>query len=486
MINSNNIKAFVKKPSFLISLILSIFLLKGIFLADVFPIFSGQDEARHYNTVQFISEPKEKSWAIEDNGEKNRKKEKFETYNFSQEIRETAGVIGNQTMESVPYDYLSFSGGYEGKGENEINQRKWNVYNDWYPPDIVGESTAYHSLASLVEKYFSQESILVRFFLIRILSVILGLAVILLSYLIAKNIGFSEKCSLILAAIVSFQPRLSIYFTNINYDVLLIPAFVFFTFGGVLAIKKEIDWKNISIMALSVAIAILTKATGLILLASFILLIVFLVFQKFWKMEKKESKNKIIFIAGFILVAMIGFSFWNQSALSEIFNFKKINLGEYLSDSFGAGRILLTSNAYWGNLSWEDNLISNNILKLIWLIEAVSAIGIIIYLFSKKKLDFLPEKKYVVFFLFMIVALQAGIRFADFKVFAEVGSLELGAPGRYFLPNIVSHLIIVFVGLGVIFKKKEYFERSLLFGLILISSFYFYEIFNIIIPRYYL
>lgn len=478
--------SLIRKPSFILSIILLIFFLKGVFLTAVFPIFSGQDEARHYNTVQFISEPEEKNWAIEDTEEKNRKKEKFETYNFSQEIRETARVIGNQTTESVPYDYLSFSGGYEGRGEDEIGQRKWDAYNDWYPPDIVGESTAYHSLASLVEKYFSQESILVRFFLIRILSVILGLAVIFFSYLIGKNIGFSEKCSLILAAMVSFQPRLSIYFTNINYDVMLIPTFVFFTLGGVLAIKKGLDWKNISIMVFSVVIAMLTKATGLILLAALILLIAFLLFQKFRKMEKKENKNKMIFIAVFILVLVAGFSFWNQGALSEIFNFKKINLGEYLSDSFGVGRVLLTSNAYWGNLSWEDNFISNNILKIIWPIELVSTIGIAVYLFSKKKSDFLPEKKYVIFFLFMIIALQAGIRFADFKVFTEVGSLELGAPGRYFLPNIVSHLILVFVGLGVIFKKREYFENSLLLGLIFMMSFCFYEIFNIIIPRYYL
>ena len=59
-----NIKdlTFYKNPTFVLILILGVFFLKGVFLATIFPIFGGQDESRHYNTIQYLAEPAEKTW----------------------------------------------------------------------------------------------------------------------------------------------------------------------------------------------------------------------------------------------------------------------------------------------------------------------------------------------------------------------------------------------------------------------------------------
>ena len=90
------------------------------------------------------------------------------------------------------------------------------------------------------------------------------------------------------------------------------------------------------------------------------------------------------------------------------------------------------------------------------------------------------------FFLLMVIALQAGIRFYDWKIFARTGALELGTPGRYFLPNMAAHIALLFTGLGMVFRKKEYFDISLLVGLLLMFSFSLYLIFDVVMPRYYL
>lgn len=115
---------------------------------------------------------------------------------------------------------------------------------------------------------------------------------------------------------------------------------------------------------------------------------------------------------------------------------------------------------------------------------------------SIEKLDFLPEKKYIIFLLGMIVLLQLGIRFADWIFFQQTGSIETGTPGRYFLPNIAAHIILVFTGLRMLIevissqggsaKGREYFEKSLIVGLILMMTFMMYIIFDVIILRYYL
>ena len=162
------------------------------------------------------------------------------------------------------------------------------------------------------------------------------------------------------------------------------------------------------------------------------------------------------------------------------------SLGNYLSESLTFGRFALSSRTYWGSLSWDSNFIDKNFTDFILGVQTLSAIGVIWFLFSKKKLEFLPEKKYVIFLLGMIFSLQLGIRMADWKIFIDSGALELGTPGRYFLPNLVSHIILVFVGLGMLFRKENYFKNILLGGLILMLSFSMYLIFNVIVPRYYL
>ena len=162
------------------------------------------------------------------------------------------------------------------------------------------------------------------------------------------------------------------------------------------------------------------------------------------------------------------------------------SLGAYLSESLTMGRFALSSRTYWGSLGWFSNAIDQNFTNFVWTIQTISVVGIILFLFSKKKLDFLPEKKYVVFLVGMIIALQFGIRMADWKVFMGAGELELGTPGRYFLPNLVSHIALVFVGLGYLLQKENRFKNALLVGLIAMLSFSMYLTFNIILPRYYL
>lgn len=476
----------------ILALILLAFFVKGVFLANLFPIFSGQDEARHYNTVQFLLEPKEKNWPIDYN--KNRKKIKgdFSTYNYSQEIRETAEVIKKNTAPSEPYDAVSFSENHQGKGENEINSNKWSHYNEKYPPDTVGGSKFYHKLTALIEKALNSQSILIRFFLIRIFGVLLGTLVICVCYLIAKTIGFSEKKSLLFAAIVSFQPALSVYYVSINYDVLVILIFALFILGAVLSLKNGLNIKNALIMAIAVAIGLFIKATTIILFLAFFLILAYFAFKKF-RTSQLNTRNILISLFIFLLVL---------SVFSYIYDFQKIlplkkgatlaesvapsKISDYLSDSLSMGRIKLTSNSYWGNFGWESNLITENLIYIIWAVEAVAILGFAIMFFSKSKFNYLPEKKYLLFFVFMIIVLQLGIRYADFTVYNNTGKLDLGAPGRYFLPNLISHIILVFAGIGALLKKENYFNIVLKISLILMVAYSFYIIFDMAIPRFYL
>ena len=235
---------FLKKPAFILALILSVFFLKGVFLTAITPIFEGVDEPDHFNTIQYLSEPRPITWPLIDREETEKNTTHIRRYNYSQEIKETAVAIGYDESFDDVYTTFSFAQGYNGKNEMQVYSNGWHKYNEYNPPNLAPISL-YHRLASVIEKTFDSQSIFVRYFLIRIFSVLLGTLTVLFSYLIAKNIGFSAKNSLLLTAIIAFQPRFSIYYSTINYDALLILFFTLFTLGGILALKNGLHWKKV-------------------------------------------------------------------------------------------------------------------------------------------------------------------------------------------------------------------------------------------------
>ena len=482
-----------KDPRSILALILVVFFLKGIFLATIQPIFSGQDEARHYNTIQYLAEPAGAVPKSEKSNRRNdstlRDKDDFDTYNFSEEIQKTAKATDTDILRKEIYNTIDFSESSEGINEPAIREKIWKPYNYYAEPDTAGGARSlYHRVASYIERFFANEDILTRFSLIRIFSVLLGTLAVFLAYQIARTIGFSGYASLILTAILSFQPKFSLYLTNINYDAFTIPTFFLFTYAGVLALKHGLHLQPLSFLLLPILIATETKGTGYILVIALLGLIAFLLYEKV-KLQDKKTRYGIYGACLIISLAVISFLF------SHFFQIKNLSsVGEYISKTITWSRFVLPSETYWGTLSWVNSPLLGHVTDIIFLIEMIAIIGLGLLLFSKKfKSDypsFLPTRKYLVFLIGMIVALQLGIRIADWSIFSQIGGMRmsLGTPGRYFLPNLASHILLVGAGLGAIlawFKKERYFEPILLVILIAAFTLMSYLIFNVIILRFY-
>jgi len=495
-----------KDPRFILAIILLVFFFKGVFLAAIQPIFGGQDEARHYDTVQYMAEPegavKKEEKIIKKNIDVLRDKDNFDTYNFSEEIQKTAEATDTDILRSELYNTIRFSSSSEGMNESEINAKTWRPYNYYTEPDIAGTTSLYHKASSQIEKLFSGQDILVRFYLVRIFSVLLATIAIYFFYLTARTIGFSAKASLILTAIISFQPKFSLYSTNINYDALLIPSFFLFTYAGALALKDGLNWKSVSLLLVSILIATQTKGTGYLLAAMFAVLISYFLYEKVQSRSKKfrygiygASFLALLFIGIFLLTHFFGAS----QPIGKIIG----SIGEYIRKTITWNRFVLPSPTYWGTLSWIKSSVLENVTNIIFLIETIAIVGLGLLLFARKfKASyplFLPARKYIVFLIGMVVALQLGVRTADWDVFNRIGSMKmsLGTPGRYFLPNLASHILLVGAGLGAIINwissaqgglaksRERYFETVLIAILIGMFSLMMYLIFNVIILRFY-
>ncbi len=476
----------LRSPTLLLYLLLAAFFLKGVFVATLFPMFTGQDEARHYNSVQYINEPTDKNWEKNDR-RTSVNRDVFSDYNFSEEILNAGTASGINDIRSGLYNTADFSDTSEGKREQDILEQKWRPYNLFKYPDAV-RGSLYHTLAAPIEKALAGENILIRFYSIRIFSVFLGTIAVLLAFCIARAIGFSSFIATLFAALVAFQPKFSMYMTNINYDTLLIPLFFLFTWGAVLSLRDGLNWKNVSIMITAIALGVFTKGTAVILFVVFLGLVGFHLFKKA-KNPKKILLSATLFAGVFLIANSL---LETKYSLSEFLPFKGSvtetigSLGDYLNKSLTPGRFALSSRTYWGSLGWNDDLIVNNLTTLLWPIQIISAIGLILFLFTRNKPDFLPEKKFIIFLIAMIIALQLGIRLADWNVFRAIGTIELGTPGRYFLPNLATHFILVMVGLGMLFGKREYFKNILLGSVLLLFFFSLYLTIDVILPRFYL
>lgn len=462
------------------------------------PIFEGQDEARHYNTIQYLAEEQN----ILVNAQKNerlndietRDKDNFDTYNFTEEIQKTAVATDVNILRSDSFNTAVFSNLSEGIHESLVNSRIWKSHNTYTEPDIAeGGRSLYHKIFSRIEGILTEYSILIRFYFLRIISVILGTFAVFICYSIAKNIGFSSKVSLILTALLSFQPKFSIYLTGISYDTLLIPMFFLFTYSSVRTLKEGPTWKNFALLIGSMVIAIETKPTGYILVVPFITLVTYLLYEKV-RLQKKSLQYSVYAFCLFLFISVV-FYFSSHFLESNLSLSNQINsIGNYLSKTLTFGKFIMPSDTYWGILGWTNNAFLWTVPWGILLLELLALFGLGLLFFSKtfsqSYPSFLPAKKYIIFLIGMIVALQLGVRTADWHGFSQIGSMKfgLGTPGRYFLPNLSAHILLMATGLGALLaytKKERYFETILLGLLILMFSLMIYLTFNALILRFY-
>lgn len=468
----------------ILSLILVAFLCREAFLVTLFPLFTGQDEARHYNTIQWLAEGRPES-CERTASDDEQDKANLGTYRFSQEIRETSVAASLGIWREENYRKPEFSTGSIGSNESVIREHSWTREMVACPPDIAANArhfSLYHWVGNLIETNWDKADILTRFYLIRLMGILLGALTVALAYFAAVEAGLSYRTSLLIAFTLSLQPKLSVYTTNINYDTILIPCFALFTFAGLYLLKRGITPWNTLLLILALTGAALTKGTGLILFGGLLFLIVWAIFyqqQDWWR-----KLSRIQWLIGIILVIGLGSTLITTYSLFSLLpSLNPASFFEYLGKSLP--KIPSSSTNFWGVISWTSVHHGHWFVWGIWAIEALALFGLFRFFRTKVPLTHLPTKTAILFLLTLFVSLQLGVRLHDWHVFQGTGSLALGTPGRYFLPTLLPLLLLIATGLGTVFKKILWFERTLLGFALILLTFNLYNTWLIIVPRFY-
>lgn len=461
------IRGKIKKPFFLLTLLLVVFFLKGLVFAALLPAFQGFDEPNHFRNAQYFS------WTKLETNPPRPDNYNSETLKFDN-VRDTF------------FNTQDFGSGVAGPGEDEMIKDTPRPNSDSFPSKYA--FSPYARLSSVINRLMGDYNFLIRLFTLRIFSVILGTLIVWLVFLMARSAGFADAHSLLLAGIFAFQPVFTNVSSIVNYDIMLALAFALFIYAAVNLIKSGFSRKYLALAILATLIGVFTKGAGVILAGLFVVVL-------FYVLWKKYQNQKVRFL-GVLLLLLIFFSilayFFSPYTLRQLVGFGTrshfSSLEKSLNSYYGETKDNFEkySLTYWGNFGWINAPISKSILRAIWLIELVSSFGIIVYFARKKNSDFLPQKMILLFMLVFFLALQFGIRFADWMMFDYRGHLIYGTAGRYFIPALPAHLILIIVGLGALIKSQWFFEIILKSVFTLMVLLYCYSILAVIIPRYYL
>ncbi|MFZ3031838.1 MAG: phospholipid carrier-dependent glycosyltransferase, partial [Candidatus Moraniibacteriota bacterium] len=359
-----------------------------------------------------------------------------------------------------------------------------------YPVNVSGTKSVYYITASWVERLFSDESIFTRMFLARFLASLFGLGIVILAYLTTRKIGFSENLSLLFTALVAFQPMLSITGAQVNIDIALIFAFSLFLYAGI-SLMKDTNWKYTVLAIFSAILGLFSKGPGIVLVALLYPLFAWCTYQKLQISTKRFAT--LLTITTLLLITTI-FLIVPKSYLVNITNFSTQSqfnsplesIGKYIDETLNIGELRDTTLSYWGHFGWLDSSIPGWSLDVIILVTFAGFIGTIWYLFSQNKIPYLPERRYLILSLGMIIALQAAIRFYDWRVYDYTGQILIGQPGRYFLPNIIAHLLVIITGIGFLLRQETRFVLAMKILALAMILLQLHAIVNVIIPRYYL
>lgn len=461
----------------------------GLSFVFSLPLYQGPDEQIHYATIQYHTEPKEKTWATQERD--NRSPKVIRDFHLSEEVIVAGEVTQFDQIKWQDENTAFFTPGQTGINEELLQNTKLKRYIDTYPINTSSNTSFYYSFSSALEKLLMHQNILERFFALRIFSLLLYLVTIYIVYRIAGHIFPTPLLRILFTATVALQPMLITTGAIVNIDIALILGTTLFFLGAVSLLLSP-SWRSHLLIILGLILAFWGKASGIAFIPVAILLYLFFFQERFFLPLKKIL---LLLGSGILLAIPLGYALIPQSVLTTFLNlgtsskFPSLfsSLTTYLDKTLRFDTFLRTYTSYWGNFGWLDTTIHEPVIWLIFLIELTGFIGALVYLISGNTKSHLPHKKILVLSWITLLFLQLAIRFYDWRVFDTVGQVVIGAPGRYFLPTLVPHILITVTGLGYLLTKNRFqftlLLKALSLGMLILTL---YSLFTIIIPRYYL
>lgn len=310
------------------------FLAKQLLLVALISPFSGHDEVDHFYYVGRLAEG---------NG---------------------LGVVGEVNLPPETDEYRAFVANYPANAE-------------------VIQPPLYHAI--LVPLYLvipgGAET---KLYFLRLVSIVLGMGVVWLSYLTARTVFPNESLLRIgVPLFVAFQPQLSFEAAIVNHDILLIGLVSLSFFFVLLGLRDGFGHRQLVLLGLIGAAGMWTKVSFALVLPVVALGIAL----DWWDGSRRYRTliGRISIAVGltlFLVLPWFARSFWlygdptGTARLRDIpgFGEQALPFGEMVS-SLGFWRQMLEDT--WGNYGWRQIPFDPMTFRVIWTIWAVALLGLV-------------------------------------------------------------------------------------------------------------
>lgn len=398
-------------------ILLVLFFLKGIIWLLLTPIFQVPDENVHFGLIQYL-------------GENNHFPGFKNSNHVSQELVLAGETVNFNWMKSHPV-WQGYPPDWQVKIK-AIKPQSKTIFGDFKSQGGQKLPKGYFVLGAAVYKIIINHNFFWRFYALRFLSVILGLITVYLSYLIAEIIFKNKTLSLAVVSLIAFQPMASVIFSSITYDSLSImtaTAFLYFAVKFIQTKNKKFQW--LALMVALFGLMVKSQLIGLSLAWLFLLTKKQLKFLPLFLVILLILSWQIHDIRQFLLLIP---EWFQENNWHQISNYLSVYIKPLLAEVFPW---------YWGVFGWLEKVMPLLVYRVIKILCGLSLIGIIISR-QFRRIRFL-----LIFTLVMVLVIMVN----DFFIFSQRGA-NFGVQGRYFLPAVTAHMILLVFGLQVLIPKN--------------------------------
>jgi hypothetical protein len=263
------------------------------------------------------------------------------------------------------------------------------------------------------------------------------------------RILFNAPWSLAIAGLVAFQPTLSVIFSTITYDSLAVTLTSLFTYLSLRYLKVK-QPKYLFLSLITVVLCVLTKTQ-----------LICLLFPWVWLLLPRQKNYLLLSLPVLLLVWLSQPARFVISQIPLFFSHQPLL---FLKQYWGQNHQAFSAQIfpwYWGVFGWLEKTMPLWTYRILKIIVALGLIGLI------------KSKKTKIFWWLILLNLSLVlIVFAnDFLIFTQNGA-GFGVQGRYFLPGVISQMMLLMLGLNNLVPKKiAFFLPYIIISLSLLLNF---------------
>lgn len=419
----------------------------------IIPIWQYPDEQSHFAQVQYIAEI-------------GGRPESSQSYDTSYEVVLSEKILdterddfGNNKFTYHPEFKLNYSDSFYGPGEVTITNLPISSRSHMVKNEATLNPPLYYFLSSEVYRAFSCCDLFARVFFIRIMSLLVFLLTVVISYKIGKIIFSKSKIlPIILSSIIAFKPMLIFASTGILPDTLTNMFFSLFILLCLIIISHGLTFLRLTMIFVVIVLGAVTRQNFLISVFILPLVIIYSFFAE------KELRKKIVAFS-ILFIATIYFASFFIEPLSFInrFDFPEssgrnpnnpLYKMSYLEHFIWIIRHSISEvwPWYWGVYKWLSLTLPPEAYRIINRLIPIALFGLLLRLFQ-----FVRDKKSnKEFYLMMFLIMAASIYFFmittfDF-FFRRNNGYSFGIQGRYFFPTVVAQMALIVIGFWHIFS----------------------------------